>query len=172
MTTPSAVLDQSTIMVQNMMEGLTVIAADAKRNYEIIFQGRDDPNGEDIQEIPEGLLNTPQFLRALRQGIFEVKEGADHPAVVKALARQSDAFKRRMQADTLAAREVLDAPSDNDLLVVVCIGPGSREENSCGEQVPIRSKDMAANPPLCSRHAHLADFAVKRGKNPWTLEMD
>lgn len=163
-------LDAATVMCQNMMSGPTVIAADAKRNYEIIFQGNGHPDGEDVQPIPEYLLRTPQFQKAIRQGILKVVEGDDHPVVVQALARQTDAFRRRMQTEEMAAREVLDAVADNDLVVVNCIGPGSRAGAVCGEQVPIKDKDQATRPPLCERHQHLADFCIKRGNQPWELE--
>lgn len=163
-------LDAAVVMCRNMMPGPTVIAADAKRNYEIIFAGNEDPQGEDVQSIPNALLATPQFQKALRQGILVVVEGTDNPVIQAALAKQTSAFREKMAADALAAREVLDSPSDDDILVVTCIGPGSREGAVCGEQVPVRSKDSAGKPPLCSRHAHLADFAVKRGNNPWALE--
>lgn len=163
-------LTASSVMVQNCMSGPTVIAADAKRNYEMIFAGKGDPQGEDVQEVPEELLRTKQFRDAIRKGVLSVIEGADHPVVVSAMSRQSDAFRSRMAADELAAREVLDAVADNDLVVVNCIGPGSRDGAVCGEQVPIKDKDQASKPPLCDRHQHLADFCIKRGNQPWELE--
>jgi hypothetical protein len=165
-------MDTSTVMCRNMMDGPTVIAADAKRNYEIIFAGKDDPQGEDYQSIPEYLLRTPQFSKALRQGILQVTEGEEHPVVQKALARQTSAFRERMASETLAARETIDAASDEDLLVVTCIGPGSREGAVCGDQVAIKEKDAAGRPPLCSKHAHLADFCLKRGNSPWVLDTE
>lgn len=165
-------LDAGTVTCRNAMDGPTVIAVDAKRNYEIIFAGKDDPQGEDVQVIPEILVRTPQFARAIRQGVLIVEEGEDHPVVQKALTRQSDAFRKKMAADNLAAREVLDSPSDNDLLVITCIGPGTRDGAVCGEMVPVKAKDQAGNPPLCSRHSHLSDFAVKRGSSPWVLDLE
>lgn len=164
-------LTASSVMVANMMAGPTVIAADAKRNYEMTFAGKDDPQGEDVQEVPEELLRTKQFRDALRKGVLKVVEGADHPVVVAALARQSDSFAKRMAAENLAAREVMDAVADHDITAVNCIGPGSREGAVCGEMVPLREKDQSSRPPLCDRHIHLSDYAVKRGTQPWALEM-
>lgn len=161
----------SSVMVQNQMPGPTVIAADVKRNYEMIFAGKDDPQGEDVQEVPEELLRTKQFRDALRKGVLAVIEGADHPVVVAAMARQSSAFQDRIRAEQTAAREVLDAAADNDIVVVNCIGPGPRDGAVCGEQVPLRDRDQASLPPLCDRHRHLADFCVKRGSQPWALEL-
>lgn len=171
-TTESVPMAGSTVMVQNMMSGPTVIALDAKRSYEMIFGGNGDPHGEDIQEIPEEMLRAKQFRDALRKGVFTIVEGHDHPAVVQAMARQTDSFRNRMAADDLAAREVIDAPHDGDLLVVTCIGPGSREGAVCGDMVAIKEKDQSARPPLCSRHSHLAERCVKRGSGPWKIELD
>lgn len=162
--------DTSTVMCQNMMAGPTVIAADAKRNYEVIFQGQNDPNGEDIQPIPEYLLRTPAFKRAIRQGIFRVIEGEDNPIVQAAMSKQSDSFHKRIASDELKARESMDSKSANDMIVVTCIGPGTREGLVCDEQIPVRANEQGSRPPLCDRHQHLSDFAVKRGANPWQLE--
>jgi hypothetical protein len=164
--------DALAVMCQNQMSGPTVIAADAKRNYETIFAGKDDPDGNDVQPIPDALLRTISFQRALRQGVLKVIEGEDHPVVVQAMNRQTDTFRNRMKAQETADREVIDSPSEDDILVVNCIGPGTREGTACGEQVPVKSKDAAGRPPLCSRHVQLSDRCVKRGDGPWILEDD
>jgi hypothetical protein len=163
-------LTVSSVMVQNQMPGPTVIAADVKRSYEMIFAGKGDPQGEDVQEVPEELLRTKQFRDALRKGVLAVIEGEDHPVVVAAMARQSTAFQDRIRAEQTASREVLDSVADNDIVVVTCIGPGPRTGAVCGDQVPIKDKDQASLPPLCDRHRHLADSCVKRGGQPWVLE--
>lgn len=159
-----------TVMCQNMMGGPTVIASDPKQTHEVIFQGHNHPDGEDVQPIPEDLMRTPQFRRAIRQGIIRAVSGENNPVIQSALARQSDAFHKRLAADELRAREVLDAPAEDDLIAVICIGPGTREGNTCEEQVPIRAREQGSRPPLCSRHQHLAEMCVKRGSSPWTLE--
>lgn len=161
--------DALSVMCQNQMAGPTVIAGDAKRNYEVVFQGKNDPDGNDVQPIPDALLRTIQFQRAISRGVIRVIEGAEHPVVQQALARQSDSFAKRMHAADLAAREVIDAPAANDITVVNCFGPGSRDGAVCGEQVPVRSGDTG-KPPLCDRHAGLSGHCVKRGDGPWVLE--
>lgn len=163
--------DALSVMCQNQMSGPTVIAGDAKRNYEVVFQGKGHPDGEDVQPIPDALMRTIAFQRALSRGVLRVVEGQDHPIVVQALARQTDSFARRMQAQDMAAREVIDAPADNEITVVNCIGPGSRPGAVCGEQVPVRQGD-SGKPPLCDRHQGLKDNCVKRGDGPWVLEDD
>ena len=161
---------ETTVMCRNMMAGPTVIASDPKQTHEVIFGPKDDPNGEDIQPIPEGVIKSPAFAKAIRQGVLAVVSGEDNPVVQAALARQTDAFQKRMAADNLKARESLDAPSQNDMLVVTCIGPGTREGQVCEEQVAVRAAEAGLKPPLCSRHEHLAEMAVKRGSQPWVLE--
>lgn len=168
----SGPMQASNVMCRNMMSGPTVIAYDAQRHYEVIFAGKGDPDGEDIQAIPEALMRSIAFQRALRQGVLSVTEGEDHPVVQAAMARQSDRFRQRMAADELAAREVLDAVHADDLIGVNCIGPGSREGAVCGELVPLKDKDQLTRPPLCDRHQHLSDFCVKRGSAPWALERE
>jgi hypothetical protein len=161
--------DALAVMCQNQMPGTTIIAADAKRNYEVTFGGKGDPDGNDVQPIPDALLRTIQFQRAISRGVLAVIEGANHPVVQQALARQTDSFARRVQSQQVADREVLDAPADNEIVVAACIGPGSRKGAVCGEQVPLRHGDTG-RPPLCDRHKGLANNCVKRGDGPWTLE--
>jgi hypothetical protein len=161
---------EATVMCRNMMSGPTVIASDPKQTHEVIFQGKDDPNGEDVQPIPEEMKRSPAFARAIRQGILQVVAGEDDPIIKGALARQTDAFAKRMAADELKARESLDHKADSDLIVVTCIGPGPREGTTCEEQLPVRSADQGSRPPLCARHEHLSGLCVKRGSGPWQLE--
>lgn len=161
--------DALAVMCQNQMPGTTIIAADAKRNYEVTFGGKGDPDGNDVQPIPDALLRTIQFQRALSRGILVAIEGSDHPVVRQALSRQSDSFARKMQSQEMADREVLDSPAAADIIVVNCIGPGSRQGAVCGEQVPVRHGENG-KPPLCDRHKGLSDHCVKRGDGPWAME--
>jgi hypothetical protein len=161
--------DSLAVMCQNQMAGPTVIAGDAKRNYEVVFGGKGDPDGNDVQPIPEALLRTIAFQRAISRGVLLVIEGDDHPVVQQALARANDSFAKRMKAQDTASREVLDSPAQDDIIVVNCIGPGSRKGAVCGDQVPLSGKD-SGKPPLCDRHKGLSGHCVKRGDGPWTLE--
>lgn len=158
------------VICRNRMAGPTVISSDIKGTHEVVFQGRDDPGGEDYQILPEEILKTPQFSRAISKGILEVVQGEDDPIVAQALKRQTDAFWQRSQADAVAAREVLDAPQENDLIAVQCIGPGSRPGAVCGTDIPVRSREAQSSPPLCAAHESLKDRCVRRGDGPWTLE--
>lgn len=158
------------VMCRNMMGGPTVIASDPKQTHEVTFAGKDDPQGEDVQPIPDELLRSPAFVKAIRQGILKVEQGEENPIIQAAMARQTTAFRDRIAADELAARETLESPAGNDMVAVSCIGPGSREGQTCEEQVPIRADQEGSRPPLCSRHEHLSERCLKRGNGPWILE--
>lgn len=161
---------QAPVMCQNMMAGPTVIASDPKETYAVTFEGRGDRSGGDVQPIPRELLSTPAFSKAIRQGVLKVVEGEEDPYVQAAMAKQSSSFRDRMAADELAVRETIDQASDNDMIVVNCIGPGTRPGDPCGEQIPVRAREKDAQPPLCSRHGHLSEQCMRRGSGPWTLE--
>jgi hypothetical protein len=164
----SAVL--TPVVCKNEMAGPTVIAADIKGGYEVRFEGKGDPSGNDIQRIPPEVVATVQFSNALGKGILSVVEGEDNEVVVKALERQSDAFWARAKQDRDEALAVLDQPAENDMIAVACIGPGTRPDSTCDEQIPVRARDAASIPPLCQRHAGLANQCIKRGRGPWELE--
>jgi hypothetical protein len=164
----SAVL--TPVVCQNEMAGPTVIAADIKGGYEVRFDGKGDPSGGDVQRIPPEVVATVQFANAIGKGILTVSEGKDNPLVAKAMERQNDAFWARAKQDHDEALASLDAPAENDMIVVACIGPGTRPETSCGDEIPVRAREAGQLPPLCTRHTGLADRCVKRGREPWKLE--
>jgi hypothetical protein len=158
------------VVCQNMMPGPTVIAADIKGTYEVRFDGKGDPSGGDVQRIPPEVVATVQFANAIAKGILRVEEGAENEVVAKALERQTDAFWGRAKTERDEALATLDAPAENDMIAVACIGPGTRTGASCDEQIPVRAREAGSIPPLCQRHAGLADQCVKRGREPWKLE--
>jgi hypothetical protein len=164
----SAVL--TPVVCQNEMAGPTVIAADIKGGYEVRFEGKGDPSGGDIQRIPPEVVATVQFANAIAKGILSVAEGADNEIVAKALERQSDAFWARAKQDRDEALAVLDQPAENDMIAVSCIGPGTRPDAKCDEQIPVRAREAGTIPPLCQRHQGLSDRCIKRGRGPWELE--
>lgn len=158
------------VVCQNMMAGPTVIAADIKGGYEVRFDGHGDPSGGDVRRIPPEVVATVQFADAIAKGILKVEEGAENEMVAKAMERQNDTFWARAKQDKDEALAVLDQPAENDMIAVACIGPGTRPGAACDEQIPVRAREAGQLPPLCQRHAGLADQCVKRGREPWKLE--
>src|SRR5260370_42629710 len=156
-----------TVGCRNNMSGPTVIASDNRSTHEVVFSGKNDPDGKDFQDVPEEIVRTAQFKSAIRKKILTVVDDSGDPELQQILAEaqqhQSDAFWKRAQNDRDAALAVLEAPADNDLILIPCIGPGSREGAVCGEEVPVRQREAMQRPPLCSRHEALAEQCMRRG---------
>ena len=158
------------VMCQNMTKGPLVICSSPKGDDETIFKGNDDPDGGDVQPIPAGLLQAPAFTAALQKGTLKVVSGEDNPIVVAALERQHNAFWSKYEKEQNLVRETMEAPADGDMVVVECLGPGTRPGHKCETQIPVRAREVNANPPLCDAHAHLINKATRRGAGSWVLE--
>ena len=160
----------TTVIVQNMTASVLVIASDPRRTHEVTFEGKGSPSGGDFQHIPPEIVRTPAFARQLSLGTLKVVQGEDDPAVKAALQHQSDAFWKRAEEDRAAALSTLDEVADNDYVVLQCVGPGTRPDAPCGENIPRKNAEAMARPPLCDRHIGLTDKCVRRGDGPWVLE--
>lgn len=159
------------VMCRNNMSGPTVLASDPKSTHEVIFGGKGSPNGDDVQPIPDELLRTPQFAKAIAMGIIEVVAGEDNEAVQAALSVQRKAFWDRSASDAQLALDSIELAKDNDMISVLCIGPGTRPGATCPETLLVREKEIDARPPLCARHEGLAGQCIRRGNEPWQLEL-
>lgn len=162
----------TSVICQNMTASVLVIASDPRRTHEVTFEGKGSPGGGDFQHMPREILATPAFARQIALGTLRVVQGEDDPVVVAALQHQSDAFWKRAEADKEAALASLDETADNDYLVLQCIGPGTRPDAPCGENIPVKAQESGAKAPLCDRHTGLIDKCVRRGNGPWVLERD
>lgn len=162
----------TTIVCQNQTASVLVIASDPRRTHEVTFEGKGSPGGGDYQHMPREIVATPAFARQIALGTLKVIQGEDDPLVQSAMQRQSDAYWKRAEEDKAAALSTLDETADNDYLVVNCIGPGTRPDAPCGENITVKAADAGAKVPLCDRHAHLTDKCIRRGTGPWVLEKD
>lgn len=147
------------LLVRNLQPGPTVFA-DKASDTSIEWAGRDDPSGDDLQQVPEALLkDNIQFLRAVQRGVFEVVDPSEDTKAL--LDRQVNAWKERQSADTAQAQASIDPAANNDIISVPCVGPNSRGNGDCGEPVTVREKQSADRPPLCPMHESLASsFAM------------
>jgi hypothetical protein len=160
----------TSVVCQNMTDSVLVIASDPRRTHEVTFEGKGSPDGGDYQHMPREIIATPAFARQIALGTLRVVQGEDDPLVQSAMSRQSDAFWKRAAADKAAAMDTLDEVADNDYVVVNCIGPGTRPDAPCGENLPRKAAEAQAAPPLCDRHAALEGKCTRRGTGPWVLE--
>lgn len=141
------------VLVKNTQPGPTVFT-DTSTNTQVEWQGAGDPSGEDVQQVPDALVDNVAFLKAIQRGIFVIEEAS--PATREALERQTSSWKRRTDEAKAASVEAIDMAVNDDLITLPCIGPANRGQGQCGEQVPVREKTKDEKPALCSRHAALA----------------
>lgn len=152
------------VMVRNKEAGPTVFSV-PEDNIQVEWQGAGDPSGGDVQYVPDALVNNVQFSKAIRQGIFVIETEA--AAEIEA---QAQAHQDRKAASEAAATSTIEVTTNNDLVQAPCVGPAARGNGTCDAPVPVRDKDKANAPVLCSRHASLApQFALTEvdGQSVW-----
>ena len=152
------------IFLQNEQAGPLVFRDDSA-NAEIIWQGKGDPMGEDLQAVPVGFLNNVDFLRMLNRGTVtlvdaddQVREAIESQLASPILQRQAAAAVARKEAVVV---EPLYRPEKNDYITIGCIGPSTRGARACGAEVPVREATRGDAPPLCAQHSHLAPQAFQ-----------
>lgn len=145
-----------TVVARNLMDTVTVLASDVKGTHSVEWAAKDDPSGDDIQYIPEPVMESVAFKRALARGVVELLEDDTDPEVVEALARQVSAFKRRQAGAQEDVQQVIDRPTSRDHVSTWCVGPDNRGTGQCGEAVAISEKLLKDMPPLCPKHKNLA----------------
>jgi hypothetical protein len=158
------------VMCQNMTKGPLIICSSPKGDDETRFAGNGDPDGNDVQPIPSGLLAAPQFASSLQKGTLKVVAGDDNPIVVAALQRQTDAFWKKYDQEQKVVMDSMESVAANDMIAVQCIGPGTRAGTQCETQIPVWARAMDATAPLCDAHQHLKSKVFRRGDGPWQLE--
>lgn len=163
------------IVARNLMDSVTVLASDVKGTHSVEWAANGDPSGDDIQYIPEAVLESVAFKRALARSVVELMPDESDPEVVEALSRQVDAFRRRQAGAQEDVRATIERPvADRDTVSAFCVGPDSRGTGTCEEPVAIREKLLKDVPPLCPRHKGLAnkyvpevDTTGEKAKTKW-----
>lgn len=148
------------IVARNLMDGVTVLASDVKGTHSVEWAAKNDPEGNDIQYIPEPVLESVAFKRALARGVVELLADESDPEVVEALALQVEAFQKRQRGAQESVAVTIDKPTSRDHVSTWCVGPDNRGTGQCGEAVAISEKLLKDVPPLCPRHKNLANQYV------------
>ncbi len=148
------------VVARNLMDGITVLSSDVKGTHSVEWGAMGDPNGDDIQFIPEEIVTSVAFRRALARNIVALIEDESDPEVLTALTRQVDAFKRRQEGAKEQVQVTIDKPTANDTVSAFCVGPDSRGNGKCGVSVPVLEKQLKDTPPLCPQHKNLANQYV------------
>lgn len=164
---------QQPILIRNTKLGPTVFS-DAKSGAEITWGGANDPMGEDVQAVDADLLKNTEFLRSLSRGTFVLESAPDE--VVDSLAghlnspalkRQAANWQAKQDLEKTTAIESVDHKSNNDIVTVSCVGPSTRGDGECGEQIAVRENAKDDKAPLCPQHAQLAPQYVLTEASGW-----
>lgn len=145
------------VLVRNNEPGPTVLTVDKDNAFE--WKGKGDPNGEDLQHLPDSVAENVNFMKAVNRGIFTIEEASEDTKAL--LEKQGSSFRERMEAQRQASAASLDQEANNDLVQVDCIGPSARGIGQCGAPAMVKDKKRDEKPPLCSAHEGLAhEFVV------------
>lgn len=144
------------VVVRNRKSGPTVFT-DSAKNVVIEWQGFGHPQGEDVQQVPDEVAQSPAFLRTVRKGVLEIVDAGEldlaslaAPAVSgarttpeEAAAAFSAQFTSAQEADAAAdaaALASIEAAADNDIEVVKCL--------ISGQDIAVKVSDRHRRPPL------------------------
>lgn len=94
-----------TMYVRNTQPGPTVFD---EGEYEIQWAGKGDPAGEDMQVVPEELVESYTFQRCLNLGVFAVEESSEDAA--ETLAKAKEIWDRRNAQKRATTLNDLQAP--------------------------------------------------------------
>lgn len=102
------------VLVRNTTTGPTVFS-DPPNNIAIEWAGKDDPQGGDVQHVPDALVTeNTQFLKAIQNGILEVVQASEETE--EKLRRQVAAYREKTAQTAQIGQDALD-PSDEQPLV-------------------------------------------------------
>lgn len=139
------------VAVRNTKTGPTIFTIPEDK-VEIEWQGAGDPEGGDIQEVPDDVVSNVRFRRAISRGILSIVD--DEQAQV-AYDRQVQSYGEREAVAAAQAVSVIDQAANNDLVSLPCQGPGGRGTGECGVAVPVREAKRDDAPVLCPQHESL-----------------
>lgn len=136
------------VTVRNKQPGPTVFN-EKSTDTMIEWAGAGDPKGNDVQQVPDALLNNSAFSKCIRSGILEVLSDASAGETDEMLQRSADAARAAREAQEAAVLEQLDATStDEDFISTKCL--------ISGEDIVMRAGDLFDRPPLADRFADRA----------------
>jgi hypothetical protein len=158
---------QNVVWTKNTTSGPMVFTADATRSDgHVVWQGANDPNGQDIQVVPVELLQNVQFQRSLQLGLLTV---VDDPATQNAaLAAQQQAWgaqedrRQHPNPEAIYGEDgkpqtlTVEKADENDMLVLDCL----EKARNCDQRVSVRRADLGKKAPLCRNHFGLAGSYV------------
>lgn len=147
-------------MVRNTHGGPAVFS---DGNQHVEWAGAGDIMQNDVQPVPPAFMDNVQFHRMVTRGIFVVETAdEDIAGVLAAHRRDWEMRNARAQAASAAA---IDMAPDDDSIMKNCLGPSTTGRGKCDQSVPVKVRELASKPPLCTVHAELApQFVAEEGQ--------
>lgn len=109
------------VLVRNK-EGGPAVFSDITNNIAIEWQGAGDKNGEDLQQVPDALLENVNFLKALNRGVFVVEEAS--PETRALLDQQVASYRQRRASSEEAGENAIDRQSERTVATAVITETG------------------------------------------------
>lgn len=123
------------VLVRNTEKGPTVFS-DISKNIAIEWQGAGDPNGEDVQHVPDEVTDNVNFLKSLQRGIFVIEEAS--PEMKARLDAQVSAYQQRRDSGDQTSRDALDMQSERVVATAVISETGKVVDGKAEETtVPV-----------------------------------
>lgn len=144
------------VAARNTRSQVVVLSSDAKGSEYVEWQAKDDPNGADMQIVPDTIAQSVPFIRLVQRGIIVIENADENPELDDAVRRQREAFERRTSTAKEKAQDSIEQTQDNDMVTLPCIGPDTRGQGRCGADVMVRERTKNDKPPLCNVHDGLA----------------
>lgn len=132
------------VLVQNLEPGPTVFT-DLPKNLIIEWQGAGDKFGDDVQQVPDDIVDNMNFAKAVRSGIFEIVQASDE--VQAKLQRQGLNYHQGQQALRDAATGLMDETSEQTL-TEVAIEEGGKNVGKVTvkqKQAPAKRRKISEN---------------------------
>jgi hypothetical protein len=122
---------------------------------EYIWQSKGIGTGDDLLELPEHVIESPNFRRPHRRGILRVLSPEEFANWQRPSYDNWTASQEAMNAQVLGS---MDRSPQEYFVNKPCIAPESGRV--CAAQTTVRHTEETQRPPLCERHAHLSGFCV------------
>lgn len=141
-------------LISNQTES-AINFTDEETKTNVRWGPKSDPTGVAYQQVPDTILESPHFQRALRKGLLKKEEGtAAELAAMMDIATQSWQLDQDEKAAQLG--QVVVPQQTSDIYGIKCVGPNSRGTGQCDALVPVAEASLDERPPLCPAHSGMA----------------
>lgn len=139
------------VPVRNLRKGPAVLdnPDDSRKYYS--WGGKGSLDGSDVVLLPADMINSSQFEKAMRLGVFEIVE---KEAAQVDLDKQAESQLAQEASKDQTTRSAIDHTANRSINTTACIAPDARGTGHCDQQV-VHTEANNGAPPLCTKHANL-----------------